>query len=70
MQTDLQREAIRTRMAAEVAGFEGAFLDGRIRSTSWLPAVAGTDAPLFDGRPSGRNPFQIPMPCVVASATK
>ena len=70
MQTDAQREAIRSAMAAEVEGFEGAFLDGVSRSTSWLPAVAGTDAPLFDGRPSGRAPWQVPMPAVVATATK
>ena len=45
------------------------------RSTSYFLKddahhVPGTDAPLHDGRPSGRKPFTVPMPCVVASATK
>ena len=40
------------------------------RSTSWIAAVPGTDAPLFDGRPNGRVPYTVPMPCIVASATK
>ena len=58
-------------MASAVAGsFQGAYLDGQARSTSYLPAIVGTDAPLSDGRPSGRTPFQVPMPCVVASAVK
>jgi len=33
-------------------------------------AIAGTDAPMHDGSLSGRNPYQLPMPCVVVAATK
>lgn len=71
LQTPAQLAAIKSEMAATVqAGFDGAFVDGQARSTSWLKAVPGTDAPLYDGRPSGRIPYQVPMPCVVASASK
>lgn len=71
LQTPAQLAAIKREMAEAVkAGFDGAFVDGQARSTSWLKAVPGTDAPLHDGRPSGRIPYQVPMPCVVASATK
>ena len=71
LQTPAQLAAIREGVAAEVvARFGGNFGDGAARSTSWLPAVPGTDAPLFDGRPSGRRPFHVPMPLVVVSARK
>jgi len=71
MQTPEQLEAIRSGMAAEItATYEGAIYQGVRRSTSWLPTVPGTDEPLSDGRPSGRTPWQVPMPCVVASAQK
>ena len=71
MQTPAQRDAIREAMSAAVeSGYRGVYLDGQARSTSYLPAIAGTDAPLADGRPSGRRPYQVPMPCVVASAAK
>ena len=71
MQTDAQRAAIRAAMADAVeSSFQGAHLAGHARSTSYRPAIVGTDAPLSDGRPSGRTPFQVPMPSVVASAVK
>lgn len=71
MQSPQQIEAIEVAMSNAVASrCQGACYMGSARSTSWLPAVVGTDEPLFDGRPSGRSPFQVPMPCVVASATK
>lgn len=71
MQTDAQRDAIRAAMAAKVAhGYRGVYLDGQSRSTSFTDAVPGSDMTLSDGQPSGRCPFQVPMPCVVASATK
>jgi len=71
MQSSEQIQAIQTAMSDAVAGrCKGACYMGSLRSTSWLPSVPGTDAPLFDGRPSGRAPYQVPMPCVVASATK
>jgi len=70
-QSDQQRAAIRAAMAERIeCGFKGVYLDGRSRSTSYLPAIVGTDAPLYDGTPSGRRPYQIPMPAVVASAAK
>ena len=55
--------------------YAGVPYQGVQRSTSWLRAVVGTDdAPRLDGRPigrrDGRTPFQVPAPCVVASAMK
>jgi len=71
MQTPEQVAAIRKAMAAEIVSkYGGATYQGVQRSTSWLPAVVGTDEPLADGSPSGRAPYQVPMPCVVASASK
>jgi hypothetical protein len=71
MQTPSEQAAIQEAMAAGVVSkCSGTWYAGSNRSPSWLPAVAGTDAPLFDGRPTGRQPFQVAMPCVVASATK
>ena len=77
-QTPDQLDAIRSAMRAEVeARFAGTpssicptSLIAPQRSTSWIAAVPGTDAPLFDGRPNGRVPYTVPMPCIVASATK
>lgn len=73
MQSAEQAQAIQQAVADGVVGFAGPLYQGHSRSTSWLPRaqeIVGTDAPLFDGRPSGRTPYQVPMPCVVASATK
>ena len=73
MQTEEERAAIREYMAHRVEhNHRGVWYHGRACSTAGdvAPAVAGTDATLFDGRPSGRRPFQLPMPCVVASAAK
>lgn len=77
-QTPEQLSAIRAAMSEEVstrfAGTPTSInpLDLSVpqRSTSWLDAIPGTDAPMHDGQPSGRAPFTVPMPCVVASATK
>ena len=71
MQTAEQLKAIEEAMSIEVeSAFTGANYGGVPRATSWLPAVPGADALLFDGRPTGRIYYQVPMPCVVASATK
>lgn len=83
-QTPEQREAVRTAMANAVtkefhgvhlAHLSNKYMDGlapnrQTAGDGHHVAIAGTDAPLFDGRPSGRTPFQLPVPCVVASATK
>ena len=76
MQSPAQLAAIRAAVghAVEVR-YAGVPYQGVQRSTSWLRAVVGTDdAPRLDGRPSGRRdgraPFQVPAPCVVASAMK
>jgi len=71
MNSEAQRQAIRASMAAEVrARFSGVWLDGKSRTTSYTDVIPGTDAPLFDGRPSGRNAVMIPMDAVVVSAAK
>ena len=72
MNSEEQRQAIRAAMAAELTKFQGVWFDGVSRSPSYLSTVGmtGTDAPLSDGRPSGRNACMVPMHCVVASGTK
>ena len=73
MQSKPQLEAIRAAVAAEVAArFGGCWYMGARRGTSASDDQTrmGTDAPLYDGKPTGRRPFSVPMPAVVASAVK
>ena len=72
MQSDAQRQAIRQAVAAEVAAkFSGVWLMNSSRLTSYSTTVIpGTDAPLLDGRPSGRNSCMVPFDAVVVSAAK
>jgi len=83
-QTPEQLAAIRGAMADAVsASFHGVhmahlsnkYMDGHAPNRQTAGdghhiAIAGTDAPMHDGSPSGRNPYQLPMWCVVAAATK
>jgi len=83
-QSPEQLEAIRQAMAEAVATkyhgvhlahLSNKYMDGdapnrQTAGDGHHVAIAGTDAPMYDGSPSGRNPYQLPMPCVVVAASK
>lgn len=83
-QTPEQLAAIRAAMSGAVeSSFHGAhlahlsskYMDGNAPNRQTAGdghhvAIAGTDAPMHDGSPSGRTPYQLPMWCVVVAATK